>query len=135
MTAASVPGTDAITRIDTYAALTRRWATMTTSHRHLRTADTPDTGPAGDPVLAALREARDRRDRADRDKRILLAYARELTSPRPYRLADLAAAAGMSISGVRVAYTREHIESAQRILRAVNSASERPGSDTRHSHD
>ena len=72
-----------------------------------------------DPVLAALEDARNRRDQADRDIRILLAYARELTRPRPYRLTDLAAAAGMSISGVRVAYTREHIETAQRLLCAA----------------
>jgi hypothetical protein len=51
----------------------------------------PETAwQATDPVLAALRSARDRRDQADRDIRILLAYARELATPRPYRLADLA---------------------------------------------
>jgi hypothetical protein len=72
-----------------------------------------------DPVLAALEDARNRRDQADRDIRILLAYARELTRPRPYRLTDLAAATGMSISGVRVAYTREHIETARRLLCAA----------------
>jgi hypothetical protein len=72
-----------------------------------------------DPVLAALKDARDRRDQADRDIRILLAYAREMTRPRPYRLIDLAAAAGMSISGVRNGYTRQHIETAQRLLRAA----------------
>ncbi len=60
---------------------------------------------ASDPVLAALRAARARRDQADTDIRILLAYARELATPRPYRLADLADATGMSISGVRTAYT------------------------------
>ncbi len=42
-------------------------------------------------------------DRVDRDIRILLAYARELATPRPYRLADLADAAGKSLSGVRTA--------------------------------
>ena len=72
-----------------------------------------------DPVLAALEDARNRRDQADRDIRILLAYARELTRPRPYRLTDLAAAAGMSVSGVRVAYTREHIVTARRLLCAA----------------
>jgi hypothetical protein len=72
---------------------------------------------ASDPVLAALRAARDRRDQADRDIRILLAYARELATPRPYRLADLAAATGKSISGVRTAYTDHDVSNAQRILR------------------
>lgn len=73
-----------------------------------------------DPVLAALEDARNRRDQADYDIRVLLAYARELIRPRPYRLTDLATAAGMSISGVRIAYTREHIETAQRLLCAAS---------------
>jgi hypothetical protein len=59
----------------------------------------------GDLVLAALADARARRDQADQEIRLLIAYARECVTPRPYRLADLAEAAGMSISGVRVAYT------------------------------
>src|SRR5262249_39842288 len=70
-------------------------------------------------TIGSARRRRNRRDQADHDIRILLAYARELTRPRPYRLTDLAAAAGMSISGVRVAYTREHIETAQRLLCAA----------------
>src|SRR5205814_412029 len=61
---------------------------MTTPARHLR----PVTWPGDDPVLAALRAARTRRDQADRDIRILLAYARELAAPRPYRPPDLAMA-------------------------------------------
>jgi hypothetical protein len=67
-----------------------------------------------DPVLAAIEEARIRRDQADHEIRVLIAYARELIRPRPYRLTDLATAAGMSVSGVRTAYAREHIEIAQR---------------------
>jgi hypothetical protein len=83
-----------------------------------------------DPVLAAIEEARNRRDQADRDIRILLAYARELTRPRPYRLTDLAAAAGISVSGVRTAYTQQDIETAQRILCA---ASDGRSQDQNHS--
>ena len=71
------------------------------------------TIPANDPVLTAIKDARNRRDQADHDIRVLLAYARELTNPRPYRLTDLANAAGMSISGVRTAYTHNDIETAQ----------------------
>ena len=41
--------------------------------------------------------------------RRLLAYGREFTRPRPYRLTDLADAAGMSISGVRTAYDADEI--------------------------
>jgi hypothetical protein len=65
-----------------------------------------------DPLLAALADARQRKKQADRDMRLLLAYAREITAPRPYRLADLAEAAGMSISGVRVAYNYADVQHA-----------------------
>ena len=63
---------------------------MTTPARHLRPVTT--AWQDDDPVLDALRAARARRDQADRDIRILVAYARELATPRPYRLADLAEA-------------------------------------------
>jgi hypothetical protein len=62
-----------------------------------------------DALLAALAGTRRRKEQADRDMRLLLAYAREIAAPRPYRLADLAHAAGMSISGVRTAYTHTDI--------------------------
>jgi hypothetical protein len=62
-----------------------------------------------DPVLACLAHARDQMLMAERDRRLLLAYAREFTEPRPYRLDDLARAAGMSISGVRTAYDQDEI--------------------------
>ena len=57
----------------------------------------PSWPPCAPPAPAATRPTR--------DIRILLAYARELATPRPYRLADLADATGKSISGVRTAYT------------------------------
>ena len=100
---------------------------MTTPARHLRFVNTP--WQDNDPVLAALRAARARRDQADRDIRILLAYARELTTPRPYRLADLAEATGKSISGVRTAYTAADVDAARRIVHDISDAhdaAERP---------
>jgi len=72
----------------------------------------------GDPLLLALRDASQRKEQADRDLRLLLAYAREIITPRPYRLADLAEAAGMSISGVRVAYNRDDVERAAQLVAA-----------------
>ena len=69
-----------------------------------------------DPLLAALAQARRRRNQADRDMRLLLAYIREIIAPRPYRLADLAQAAGMSISGIRAACTRGDVQHAARLL-------------------
>ena len=74
-----------------------------------------------DPLLAALAAARQRKARADHDIRLLLAYAREHVQPRPYRLADLAEAAGMSISGVRTAYTQADIEHAARLTGGARS--------------
>jgi AraC-like DNA-binding protein len=74
-----------------------------------------------DPLLAALASARKRKEQANRDIRLLLAYARELSMPRPYRLADLADAAGLSISGVRTAYTQADIEHAARLTRGTRS--------------
>jgi hypothetical protein len=68
-----------------------------------------------DTLLVALADARRRRDQADGDIRMLCAYARELTTPRPYRLADLAEAAGMSISGVRTAYGTRDIGHAKQM--------------------
>jgi hypothetical protein len=106
---------------------------MTTPARHLRSIT--GTWQDDDPVLAALRAARDRRDQADRDIRILLAYARELTTPRPYRLADLAEATGKSISGVRTGYTAADVDAARQIvhdLSGAQAAAERTGDG---SHD
>src|SRR6266545_3923228 len=93
---------------------------MTTPARHLRPLTTPCQDH--DPVLAALRAARDRRDQADRDIRILLAYARELATPRPYRLADLATATGKSISGVRTAYSPADVDTARRLVHQISDA-------------
>ena len=109
---------------------------MTTPARHLRPVNT--AWQDNDPVLAALRAARERRDQADRDIRILLAYARELATPRPYRLADLAEATGKSISGTRTGYTAADVDAARRIVHDINgahNAAEHPGDgshDLRH---
>ena len=65
-----------------------------------------------DPLLAALADAAQRKQRADHEIRLLLAYAREHVQPRPYRLADLAQATGMSISGIRTAYSTADTEQA-----------------------
>lgn len=62
-----------------------------------------------DPVLASLRAARARMLAAELEMRQLIAYAREFVRPRPYTLADLAEAAGMSISGIRTAYDNDEI--------------------------
>lgn len=72
-----------------------------------------------DPLLTCLVRARDRMLAAERDLRLLIAYAREFTEPRPYRLDDLARAAGMSISGVRTAYDDDEISQVAEITGLV----------------
>ncbi len=74
-----------------------------------------------DPLLAALADAKRRKEQADQQIRLLLAYAREHAQPRPYRLADLAKAAGMSVSGVRTAYTQADIEQAAALTGGARS--------------
>jgi len=73
------------------------------------------TTNAEDPILTAIRELRIARDQLDERIRVLIALGRERTYPRPYRLADLAQAAGLSISGVRIAYDHTHIAAAERL--------------------
>jgi hypothetical protein len=106
---------------------------MTTSARRLRSVNTP--WQASDPVLAALRAASARREQADRDIRILLAYARELATPRPYRLADLAEATGKSISGIRTAYTAADVDAARRIVHDISGAHDAAERPEDGSHD
>ena len=76
---------------------------------------------ADDALLIALAETRRRRDEADQIIRMLLAYGRELAAPRPYRLADLAQAAGLSISGVRTAYGNADIQRARQVTYLLQS--------------
>ncbi|MBT2366896.1 hypothetical protein J7E88_16660 [Streptomyces sp. ISL-10] len=76
-------------------------------------------GLAPDEFLGRLSALRAERDRYDREIRAYLAYAREFTRPRPYTLASLAEAAGMSISGVRTAYTAADLDT---VARAVGHA-------------
>jgi AraC-like DNA-binding protein len=74
-----------------------------------------------DPLLTAIRDARRRKSQAEEDLRTLIAYARELAFPRPYRLIDLAEAAGMSVSGVRTMYAPRDVERAAGLLRQATS--------------
>jgi hypothetical protein len=69
-----------------------------------------------DPLLSTLAGMRARRLRLEADMRLLIAYARRFTHPRPYKLIDLAEAAGMSTSGVRIAYDDEELEQVAELL-------------------
>lgn len=61
-------------------------------------------------MLGEIAAARRAVVEAEQQLRLLLAYAREFVTPRPYTLAGLAHAAGMSISGVRTAYRSDEIQ-------------------------
>ncbi len=69
-----------------------------------------------DPLLSTLASLRNRRLQLEADMRLLIAYGRCFTHPRPYKLIDLANAAGMSISGIRTAYDTDEIDQAAEIL-------------------
>jgi hypothetical protein len=69
-----------------------------------------------DPLLSTLADLRNRRLQLEADMRLLIAYGRCFTHPRPYKLIDLANAAGMSISGIRTAYDTDEIDQAAEIL-------------------
>ena len=68
-----------------------------------------------DPLLAQIAAARNAMLAAEARMRLLIAYGREFTRPRPYRLEDLARAAGMSISGIRTAYDDDEIAEVARL--------------------
>jgi hypothetical protein len=84
----------------------------------------PDVSP--EVLLAALADARRRKEQASRDIRVLLAYAREIAAPRPYRLVDLARVTGLSISGIRTAYTATDIDHAARVFGTPADSRRRP---------
>ncbi|BCJ65649.1 hypothetical protein [Polymorphospora rubra] len=63
-----------------------------------------------DPLIGALHSARRAKEQAEAQIRHLIAYGREFVQPRPYTLGDLAAAAGMSISGTRTAYGHHDVD-------------------------
>jgi hypothetical protein len=69
-----------------------------------------------DPLLSTLAALRARRLRLEADTRLLIAYARRFTHPRPYKLIDLAEAAGMSISGTRIAYDDDELDQLAELL-------------------
>jgi len=69
-----------------------------------------------DPLLVTLAGLRQQRLRLEAQMRLLIAYGRCFVHPRPYKLIDLANAAGMSISGIRTAYDADQLEQAAEIL-------------------
>ena len=70
-----------------------------------------------DPLLSTLGHLHEERLQLEAAMRLLMAYGRCFTHPRPYKLIDLARAAGLSISGVRIAFTDDEITQAAEILK------------------
>jgi hypothetical protein len=83
-----------------------------------------------DPLLSTLAGLRQQRLRLEADMRLLMAYGRRFTHPRPYKLIDLASAAGMSISGVRIAFDDDEITQAAEILHRPPAAGDGPSPAT-----
>ena len=79
-----------------------------------------------DPLLSTLASLRQQRLRLEADMRLLMAYARCFTHPRPYKLIDLANAAGMSFSGVRIAFDDDEITQAAEILHRPPTSGDGP---------
>jgi hypothetical protein len=69
-----------------------------------------------DPLLEELARCRAQILEMERRIGLLLAYGREFVRPQPYPLKSLAAAAGLSISGVRIAYDGDEIGEVEQIL-------------------
>jgi hypothetical protein len=69
-----------------------------------------------DPLLEELARCRAQILEMERRIGLLLAYGREFVRPQPYPLKSLAAAAGLSISGVRIAYDKDEIGEVEQIL-------------------
>ena len=82
-----------------------------------------------DPLLSTLADLRNRRLQLEADMRLLIAYGRFFTHPRPYKLIDLANAAGMSISGIRTAYDTDEIDQAAEILQRPPTTPPQPAGD------
>ena len=82
-----------------------------------------------DPLLSTLTSLRNRRLQLEADMRLLIAYGRCFTHPRPYKLIDLANAAGMSISGIRTAYDTDELDQATEILQRPPTAPPQPSGD------
>ncbi len=82
-----------------------------------------------DPLLSTLTSLRNSRLQLEADMRLLIAYGRCFTHPRPYKLIDLANAAGMSISGIRTAYDTDEIDQATKILERPPSTAPQPAGD------
>ncbi len=79
-----------------------------------------------DPLLSTLASLHEQRLQLEADMRLLMAYGRCFTHPRPYKLIDLARAAGLSISGVRIAFTDDEITQAAETLRRPPVSDDRP---------
>lgn len=83
-----------------------------------------------DPLLHTLEHLRRRRNEIEQQMIFLVAYMREKVKPRPYTLQQIAAAAGLSISGTRTFYDSEDvqiIEARIAFARNVLSRHRKPG--------
>ncbi|WP_331726032.1 hypothetical protein [Streptomyces sp. NBC_00470] len=83
--------------------------------RNLEAASDADF-EANEPLLSTINSARRRKEDADAEIRRLIAYGLNFTRPRTYMLADLAAASGLSVSGVRTAYGEREVAEVEQAI-------------------
>ena len=84
--------------------------------RHRQAEKAAERDEEFDPLLEELTRCRAQILEMERRIGLLLAYGREFVRPQPYQLKSLATAAGLSISGVRIAYDEEEIGEVEQIL-------------------
>lgn len=135
------PGVDDVAGlaiVDAWIARVEAHATDLT-HSQDRVHEVTDTADWQSPdiLLDTLTELRRRRDDIEQSMILLAAYMRENIKPRPYTLEQVAAAAGMSRSGIRTFYTTDdvhtlnaHLTRARHILTAAHT----PESHETHAH-
>jgi hypothetical protein len=94
----------------------------------LDVATSPVLNPDGtDRILTEIAEQARLRKEAEQRLRYLVAYAREFIYPRPYKLVDLARAAGLSISGTRILYADTEVDAIATALHRAHLAVTRTG--------
>ena len=78
-----------------------------------------------DPLLSTLASLRNRGLRLEAEMRLLIAYGRCFTHPRPYKLIDLADARHVHFR-VRTAYDTDEIDQAAQILERLPATPPQP---------
>lgn len=80
------------------------------------------TNDGEDPLLHSLERLHRQRDELQQQMKHLVAYMREHIKPRPYTLEQVAAAAGLSVSGTRTYYDSDDVRTLDEHIAEVKQA-------------